>query len=103
MFDALSVLVDDLAVLAETSDPLVHHLFDIGLRLHHIRRTVDRPDLPAQQIRAARDAITDVVCDLDTLIGDAARTMLTVTARIGPLPDGRPGFRGRSDELCRRA
>ncbi|MFI9400795.1 hypothetical protein [Nocardia sp. NPDC052316] len=74
------------AQFADIGDRLVRHLFDVGLRLHHVLDALD----PATQPQL-RDTITALVDDLDMLIRDTGLAMLALTAeQQGSAPtDGR--------------
>ena len=64
------------AQFSELSDRLVRHLFDIGLQLHSLRAVFDRNDSSPRELRAASEAITGLIDDLDVLIRDAGLAML---------------------------
>lgn len=66
------------AQFTELSDRLVRHLFDIGLQLHSLRAVFDRNNSSPDDIRAAGEAITGLIDDLDILIRDAGLAMLTI-------------------------
>ncbi|WP_107658823.1 hypothetical protein [Nocardia suismassiliense] len=72
------------AQFADVGDRLVRHLFDVGLRLHHVLDALD----PATQPQL-RDTITALVDDLDMLIRDTGLAMLALTSeQQGSAPIG---------------
>ncbi|MEU8896493.1 GAF domain-containing protein [Nocardia sp. NPDC048505] len=88
-------LSDGAALFAATSDRLVRHLFDVGLRLHRLEAIFDRADASPQDMRAARAAVTGVVEDLDMLTRDAGLAMLALASEqaAGPKPVRRNAIR----------
>ncbi|MFF3223014.1 hypothetical protein ACFYV7_09465 [Nocardia suismassiliense] len=72
------------AQFADVGDRLVRHLFDVGLRLHHVLDALDPVTQPQ-----LRDTITALVDDLDMLIRDTGLAMLALTsAHQGSAPTG---------------
>ncbi len=79
------------AQFGELSDRLVRHLFDIGLQLHSLRAVFDRNDSSPDDIRAASEAVTGLIDDLDILIRDAGLAMLKLDrGAASPPPRSRP-------------
>ncbi|WP_024803277.1 hypothetical protein [Nocardia sp. BMG51109] len=72
--------------IPESHDRLVRHLFDIGLRLHTVRAVFDQEFSSPDDVRAAREAVSDVLGDLDTIIRDAGVAMLEVARQQSPAP-----------------
>ncbi|MFI9400707.1 hypothetical protein [Nocardia sp. NPDC052316] len=58
---------------------LVRHLFDVGLRLHHLEEVFDHPEPTPQHFRNAGAQVHELIDDLDGLIRD---TGLAVLARL---------------------
>ncbi|MBF6327212.1 hypothetical protein [Nocardia transvalensis] len=68
----------DRAEFANLSDRLVRHLFDVGLQLHTLRAVFEQHDSSEREIRAASDAVTGLLDDLDMLIRDAGLAVLVL-------------------------
>ncbi|GAB2687758.1 hypothetical protein [Nocardia thraciensis] len=81
----------DTGDFVDSSDRLVRHLFDVGLRLHTMRAVFDRPDGTATEA----EAVGALVADLDTLIRDAGLAMLALTLERTATDHGHPGRRRR--------
>ncbi|MEU0505110.1 hypothetical protein [Nocardia sp. NPDC005998] len=60
----------------DSSDRLVRRLFDVGLRLHKLRVVFDRRDPSSEELQTTRDAIAEMLDDLDSLIRETGLTML---------------------------
>ncbi|CAM4012507.1 hypothetical protein NONI108955_04215 [Nocardia ninae] len=69
----------DSTEFADLDARLVRHLFDVGLRLHHLEEAFDHPDPTPQHFRTAGAQIQELIDDLDGLIRD---TGLAVLARL---------------------
>ncbi|WP_297615103.1 hypothetical protein [Nocardia sp.] len=68
------------AMFARSSERLVRQLFDVGIELHELRDIFDRRDSTESQVLAASVAVSDVIEDLDQLIHDTSRAMLTLAS-----------------------
>lgn len=66
------------AIFAESSERLVRQLFDVRLELHELRDVFNRNDTNAAEVRAAGIAVSGAIEDLDLLIHDTSRAMLTL-------------------------
>ncbi|MEC3953734.1 GAF domain-containing protein [Nocardia sp. CDC153] len=76
----------DAAVFAATSDRLVRHLFDFGLQLHLLQAIFANCDSTPQDMRAASDAVTGILGDLDMLTRDAGLAMLALAREQAARP-----------------
>lgn len=75
-FDAVDVAgLSGSAELADAGDRLVRHLFDVGLQLHALRVVFEQCGNSDLDRRAARDAVTGMLDDLDLLIRDSNLAM----------------------------
>ncbi|MCM6775772.1 hypothetical protein NDR87_17980 [Nocardia sp. CDC159] len=74
------------------SDRLVRHLFDVGLQLHTLRAVFEQHDSSEREIRAASDAVTGLLDDLDMLIRDAGLAVLVLEREPEP-PEPPPPMR----------
>ncbi|MBF6328001.1 hypothetical protein [Nocardia transvalensis] len=75
-FDPIRETIGETAEIAETTDRLVRHLFDVGLRLHTVRAALERADADPADQRTTRESIDTILSDLDLLVRDAGLTML---------------------------
>ncbi|MCU1642880.1 MAG: hypothetical protein JWN03_3155 [Nocardia sp.] len=76
-FTARAEPADD-TQFAVAGDRLVRHLFDVGLQLHALRVVFEQCTGSDLDRRAARDAVTGMLDDLDLLIGDSNLAMLVL-------------------------
>jgi hypothetical protein len=73
---------------AEIADNLVRNLLDTGLQLNKIGIEFDREPVASGQADRTRDAISDIIDDLDRIIRDAGLAVMAVTSA---LPRTEPG------------
>ncbi|MEV4234725.1 hypothetical protein AB0J47_06045 [Nocardia sp. NPDC049737] len=73
---------------AEIADNLVRNLLDTGLQLNKIGIEFDRESAASAQADRTRDAISDIIDDLDRIIRDAGLAVIAVTSA---LPRAEPG------------
>ncbi|MFE9325171.1 hypothetical protein ACIHDR_27675 [Nocardia sp. NPDC052278] len=67
---------------AEIADNLVRSLLDTGLQLNKIGIEFDRDPPASAQADRTRDAISDIIDDLDRIIRDAGRAVIAVTSTL---------------------
>ncbi|WP_433601337.1 hypothetical protein ACQPXH_06105 [Nocardia sp. CA-135953] len=67
---------------AEIADNLVRSLLDTGLQLNKIGIEFDREPAASAQADRTRDAISDIIDDLDHIIRDAGRAVIAVTSTL---------------------
>ncbi|WP_433628593.1 hypothetical protein [Nocardia sp. CA-120079] len=67
---------------AEIADNLVRSLLDTGLQLNKIGIEFDREPAASAQADRTRDAISDIIDDLDRIIRDAGRAVIAVTSTL---------------------
>ncbi|WP_062986492.1 hypothetical protein [Nocardia anaemiae] len=73
---------------AEIADNLVRNLLDTGLQLNKIGIEFDREPAASARADRTRDAISDIIDDLDRIIRDAGLAVIAVTST---LPRVEPG------------
>ncbi|WP_327093810.1 hypothetical protein OIE68_26665 [Nocardia vinacea] len=83
----------DAVAFAEIADNLVRSLLDTGLQLNKIGIEFDREPAASAQADRTRDAISDIIDDLDRIIRDAGRAVIAVTSTLPRTESGISRYR----------